>query len=222
MTQTYQRPLPIVSDCRSEGRESPLVLAPAFRGVTPNLADLMALLPIRAVNQRILAETAVGIPPGFHVIAAVLCVDPFINGEVLYRSLAEHGVAGVINLPSVAIADDQMKKALEVARLSVEEELASLAAARRFGLTPTAVIFSHVDALRATALGIETFVLHPGLPTGDERIDRRVVDGVEATLDRLLRQGLETILYKHPGFAPLLDGAAARAPQLLTWGLPSG
>ena len=200
---------------------SALVLAPAFAGMSPRFADLMALLPVRAVNQAVLAATAQGMPSAVEVGAAVLCVDPFINGEVLYRSLAESGVAGVANLPSVVFADDQMRKALVVAGLCAEREIIALASARRFGLVPTAVVLSYADALRATAHGIGSMILHPGLPTGDEQTDRRIAEGVDATLDRLLRHGLDITLYRHPGFSTLLDPAAARAPRLLTWALPS-
>ena len=115
--------------------------------MSPRFADLMALLPIRAINQAVLAATAEGVPSAVEVVAAILCVDPFINGEVLYRSLAEGGVAGVTNLPSVVFADDQMRKALMVAGLYVEQEIIALASARRFGLGPTAVVLSYADAL---------------------------------------------------------------------------
>jgi len=189
--------------------------------MSPRLADLMALLPIRAINQTTLAAMAGGVPSGVEVIAAVLCVDPFINGEVLYRSLAESGAAGVANLPTVVFANDQMKKALEVAGLYVEQEIMGLATAKRFGLVPTAVVLSYADALRATARGISTMILHPGLPTGDQQLDRRIAEGADATLDRLLRHGLDVTLYQHPEFSTLLDAAAARAPRRLTWALPS-
>ena len=189
------------------------VLVPGFAGLTPALADIVGLLPIRAVNAALLAQLAprtTSVP----LIAGVLSVDPFLSGASLYRRLAAGGIMGVVNLPSVAVADGALQQALAMAGMAVEQELRALVEARHHGLEPVAMVFSRAEAERAAGLGIGRLILHPGLPSGDDARDRASSRAALATLDALRRDGFDALLYRHPDLAPWLPASRAGKGQL--------
>ena len=174
------------------------VLVPCFAGLSPALADIAGLLPIRAANAALLRSLESHAPPTRPVIAGVLSVDPFLNGASLYRRLAAQGIAGVVNLPSVAMADGALQTALAMAGLDAAQEMRALVSARDYGLEPVAMVFSRADAQHAADLGLRRVLLHPGLPHGDAARDRWLAKAATATLGQLRREGFDALLYRHP------------------------
>ena len=180
------------------------ILVPCFEALTPALADIAGLLPIRAANAALLRHLAETAPARLPVIAGILSVDPFLNGASLYRRLAACGITAVVNLPSVAMADGALQKALAMAGLDAVQELRALARARDHGLEPVAMVFSRSDALQAADLGLRRVLLHPGLPHGDAARDRWLAKAAVATLGQLRREGFDALLYRHPDLAAWL------------------
>lgn len=203
-----QRSAALVTAYPERSETDVAVLVPCFEGLTPALADIVGLLPIRAANAALL-EGLAPTSPAMPLIAGILSVDPFLNGASLYRRLAARGITGVVNLPSVAVADGALQQALAMAGLDVAQELRVLAEARHHGLEPVAMVFSQAEAARAVELGISRLIVHPGLPSGDAMRDRASSEAALATVDVLRRDGLDTLLYRHPDLAPWLPASRA-------------
>lgn len=192
------------------------VLVPCFAGLPPGLADIVGLLPLRAANEALVQAIAPGLPASPSFVAGVLATDPFLSGPALYRTLVAKGVRSVVNLPSVSPADGPLAQALGGARLGADDELRALAAAPAHGLEPMALVFSHAEAAKAATAGIRHLLLHPGLPRGDERSDRKLAERAAVTLDRLRDKGHQVLLYRHPELEAWLPGDR-EAPGQLVW-----
>ena len=196
------------------------LLAPYLSGLRPEFADLAGLLPIEGVNQILLdaLPAACGVQRFW---AAVLPTDPFLGGAPLWRELVRRGVQGVVNLTTTALADGEFRRALGVAGLDQEQEFAALAQAQASGLEAGAVVFSHDQAVRARANGVDRLILHPGPPTGDPALDAALAEAA-LSLARHLRTGGrgQLLIYRHPAFGPLLDPVLPQADGVVEWGLP--
>ena len=199
--------------CSPRPEEDVAVLVPCLEGLSPALADILGLLPIRAANAALLQGLAAAASP-VPLVAGVLSVDPFLNGDALYRRLAARGVAGVVNLPSVAMADGALQQALAMAGLDAAQELQALARARHHGLEPVAMVFSRAEAARAAALAIHRMIVHPGLPSGDAVRDRASSEAALATAEALRREGVDAMVYRHPDLARWIPASVGGKGQL--------
>ncbi len=201
-----------------------LILAPHLAGLSAEIADLVGSLPIGGANATVLEALADARPsPRPAVYAGVFAVDPFLGGPVLFETLAEYGLAGVVNLPTVALAGGEFRRALHEAGCDYERELEALSRAKDFGLEVIAFVFSHDQAMHARALGLDTLILHPGLPATDGDMLARLAEGAEAVVDRLHAdtEPARILLYRHPAFGALLDAAARRADGSVGWDVGS-
>lgn len=201
-----------------------LILTPHLSGLSAEVADLVGPLPIGGANTtllEVLGDTQRG--PGPPLYAGVFAIDPFLSGAVLFEALARHRVAGVINLPTVGLAQGEFSRALHEAGCDYARELEALSRARDFGLEVVALVFSYDQGALARSLGIETLMLHPGLPSTDREMLARLAEGAEAVIDRLRADHppARVLLYRHPAFGPLLDGPARRADGVVGWNVGS-
>jgi predicted TIM-barrel enzyme len=199
------------------------VLAPHFRGLTAEVADLVGMMPIGSANEALLA----GLPPerparSPALIAALFLCDPFLHGPRLFTQIKARGVGGVLALPSVNLVSPGVyRSALEAAGIDAAAELSALAEARKAGLTAIASVTSYDQAARAVDSGLTALMFHPGVPSGDAGIDLRLVQGVTVSIERITRMPKRPriALYRHPGFGTALAPAAALVDDVIDWAI---
>ena len=196
------------------------IFCPHFAGLDPALADLTAVLPTMGINERLIRSLPASAAPVVgERFAGILAVDPFVTGRALFRALRRRGLGGVVNLPTVAFAEGEFRRALEAGGLDHAREIEMLAAAREEGLDAMAVVFSVNQALRAQDAGIGRVVLHPGLIGGDEDDRRHLGQGVAAVVRRLgaIAPRLRVLVYRHPALDRMLDQAVDLAHGEVRW-----
>lgn len=200
------------------------VLAPYLAGLSPEQADIVGLMPIGSVNERLLAALP---PPGEagagKIVAGLFLCDPFLGGRRLFARLGAAGVRGIVNLPTThLIPPGVYRQALNAAGIDPGAELAALREARDAGLQVTATVASFDQAARAVEVGIRSLLFHPGSPTGEAALDLRLVEGVLASIGRIRAMpGAPRIaLYRHPGFGERIAPACALVDDVVDWALP--
>lgn len=200
------------------------VLAPYLAGLSPEQADIVGLMPIGSVNERLLAA----LPPqgdasAGKLIAGLFLCDPFLGGRRLFARLAAAGVRRIVNLPTTnLIPPGPYRQVLNAAGIDPGAELAALREAREAGLQVMAMVASFDQAARAAEAGIRSLLFHPGSPTGEAALDLRLVEGVLASVGRIRAMpGAPRIaLYRHPGFGERIAAACALVDDVVDWALP--
>ncbi|WP_428032832.1 phosphoenolpyruvate hydrolase family protein [Ancylobacter sp.] len=211
--------------CREAAAAELVVLAPYLAGLSPEAADIVGMMPIGSVNERLLAALPPHAPaPPRKLIAALFLCDPFLGGRRLFERLRASGVSGVVNLPTTnLIPPGVYRQALTAAGIEPAVELAALGEARQAGLEVMATVASFDQAARAVEAGITTLLFHPGTPTGEAALDLRLVEGVIATIGRIasMPQPPRLALYRHPGFGERLAPAVGLVADVLDWAVPA-
>lgn len=196
------------------------LLCPHFAGMAPELADLAGVLPMRGINEELIAHlSAHPIERVRPVYAGFLAVDPFVTGPSLFRALIRRGVHGVVNLPTLAFAEDDFRAALQAGGMDHAREIAVLSQAADEGLEPMATVFSVEQGIAASKAGITQILVHPGLVAERAAHVRALADGI-ASVVSTLRKRLPSAtiwLYRHPAIATLLDEAASVADGKVDW-----
>lgn len=103
----------LLSSWPAPGAAQPAVLCPCLRGLPPDLAPTLGILPIHDANAELLAGLAdrgPGPPPAY---AGVCLTDPFRRVGDVFAQVRAAGIGGIANLPSVAglfgeAPDDQL------------------------------------------------------------------------------------------------------------------
>lgn len=202
-----------------------VVLAPYLRGLSPEAADSVGLMPIGSVNEALLAALPPSAPPSPGVLfAALFLCDPFLRGRQLFERLRAAGVRGVVNLPTTSLIPPGVyRQALTAAGVEPGAELAALNDARQAGLDAMATVASYDQAARAVEAGITTLMFHPGAPTGHGALDLHLVEGVIVSIGRIRAMPARprVALYRHPGFGDRLAPAAKMADDVLDWAIPA-
>lgn len=216
----------VVTDrVESAGEPDFFILAPHLTGLSAQIADLVGPLPIGGANNTLLQaldSTPQHLGPALYT--GVLAIDPFISGKLLFEALAMHGVTGVVNLPTVALASAEFRHALGEAGCDYPHELGALSRARDFGLEAIAFVFSYDQAAQARKLGIDTFIFHPGIPSSDDDRLARLAEAAAPVMERLRSDNppARVLLYRHPSFAGLLDAAERHADGIVDWAIATG
>lgn len=205
-------------DAGNEGADF-TILCPHFRGLEPELADLAALLPVRGINAELITQAPASASDGTPCYGGVLAVDPFVTGAPLFRAVKRRGFTGLVNMPTIAFAESEFRRALQAGGMDYAHEIEFLAEARAHGLDAIALVFSVDQAMQAAEAGIERVMVHPGLIGRDPAARRQLCDGVAAVIRKLKAQtpALTVLLYRHAALKPLLDEASACADGEVVW-----
>ncbi|MBM9467853.1 phosphoenolpyruvate hydrolase family protein [Nakamurella leprariae] len=161
------------------------------------LPSVAGLLPWGNANEQTLAMLpgvldGAGVTP---VLATVCANDAIVPPAAMLGQLADAGVRGVVNAPTVGLLTGPVREALEAEQLGMSCEIELIASARGMGLEGWAYVFDPDWAAAALGAGATGLILHLGItghpgPTG--RPPAEVVAAVAA------------VVAAHLGEAPLL------------------
>lgn len=134
-------------------------------------ASVMGLLPFADANGMVLdmASDVIRAAGDTPVLAGILAIDQFRQGDHLLMMMAEAGYAGIQTFPSVGILDGGFRHLLENADLGRQMELDTLGRAKAKGLFASGVAFRPGDARQAAEAGADLVLVHlPLAETGGQ------------------------------------------------------
>jgi len=186
------------------------------------IASVAGLLPWDSANRQV-QRMAPGIVQGAgrtSVVATVCANDAIFQVPDVLASLADVGVIGVLNAPTVGLFTGPVRDALERAGLGRECEIALIGAAHRAGLRAWCYVFDERWTEQAVTAGADVIVIHLGLTGVRTPYESTDVASCLAVLDALRPT---TPVYLHGGrltepadFTRLIDelGATGRTPPV--------
>src|SRR5262245_55271321 len=139
------------------------------------------------------------------VIAGLLCVDPTRDMGRFLKDVADCGFGGVMNCPTIALADGTFRAALEETGLGFAREVEALASASRMGLFTKALCTSVDEALAMAEAGVDNIIVHFGNSSGGTVGSQTVlaheaaVGRATAILDALTARFSDRIVTCHGG-----------------------
>jgi len=223
-----------VLPARVPGRESGFqeIFAPWLDGLPVPQRDLLALLPVLDVNGAIVAALsdagtsrggpvtlgarALPVQPG--VIAALLCVDPFLRVRDLVALLKAVGVTGVTNFPTIQVIDGVSGLGFESAGLGVQREARMLASFAGEGLAVTGFATTAENGRRLLDHGATALVVHPGPPSTEWRARVIAARSAKVTLQKLRPHcNVPLRLFCPDAYGAELDAARALADGLVRY-----
>lgn len=135
-------------------------------------ASVMGLLPFADANGMVLdmATDVIRAANGTPVLAGILAIDQFRQGDHLLLMIAESGYVGIQTFPSVGILEGGFRHLLENAELGRQMELDTLGRAGAKGLTASGVAFRPGEAGEAARAGADLVLAHlPLAESGGQR-----------------------------------------------------
>jgi len=225
-------PVCTVLPAGSPGRESHLqqIFAPWLEGLPAAQRDLLALLPVVDINGAMVAALddtrtpqtgpsntrRVSAQPG--VIAALLCVDPFLRVRDLAALLKAAGIAEVTNFPTIQVIDGVAARGFDSADLGMQREARMLAGFAQEGLAVTGFATSAENGRFLLDHGATALVVHPGLPSTEWRARVMAARSAEETLQALRPHcNLPLRLFCPNAYGAELDAARALADGLVRY-----
>lgn len=209
-----------------QGRESclPHIFAPWLAALPAAQRDLLALLPVLDVNGAMFTALN-GAEPDARaatarqgVIAALLCVDPFLRVHDVVALLRAAGISGVANFPTVQVIDGVAALGFDSADLGLRREARMLARFADDGLAVTGFATTVENGQRLLDHGAAELVVHPGLPSTDWRNRAVAARGAADTLAALRAQCTAPLrLFCPDSYGAELDDARALADGLVRY-----
>lgn len=148
---------------RIEGAEVDLFVL--YHTAELEIARIGGLLPIESSNGLVLSmceKIPVQKLPA-PVFAGVCGTEPVQHFPRFFRRLAETGVSGVQNFPTVGLIDGQYRYNLESVDIGAKQEAESLQLARESGLQILPFAFNQYEALAMAKAGARIVILDLGL-----------------------------------------------------------
>jgi predicted TIM-barrel enzyme len=100
------------------------------------------------------------------VIAGVFAADPTREMAHFLRELIDLGFSGVINFPSIAWVEGELRAGLEASGLGFQREVDMIRIARQAGLFTLAYVFTPDEAMAMAKAGVDSVVAHMGNTVG--------------------------------------------------------
>lgn len=205
--------------------QPPQIFAPWLAHLPAAQRDLLALLPVLDVNGAVfnaLQDTQPEARAGLarpDVVAALLCVDPFLRVRDVVSLLRSAGIAGVANFPTIQIIDGVAARGFDSADLGLRREAQMLARFAEEGLSVTGFCTNAENGQRMLEHGASVLVVHPGLPSADWRARTIAARNAADTLRALRpRCKLPLRLFCPEAYGAELDPARALADGLVHYG----
>lgn len=125
-------------------------------------ASVMGLLPFADANGTVLdlADDVVAAAGPVPVLAGILAIDQFRQGEQLLRAVAAAGFAGIQTYPSVGILDGGFRYLLDRDELGRPLELRMLTRAAAAGLYASGIAFHPGETAEAASNGADMVLVH--------------------------------------------------------------
>ncbi len=147
------------------------VFVPALARFPPDLAELMALLPVCDINGELLATLAsVGGTAPPDLVAGLFCADPFLDIGEMAPAMGRAGIGQVANYPTIQLIDGAAGTGFDLVGYNLDTELTVLARLKDEGFEPLAYVTSAAAAAATLDRGFRRLVHHPGMaPARGER-----------------------------------------------------
>jgi len=132
-------------------------------------SSLAGYLPIGDANGIVLemgGREVLPVTRNVPVIAGVFASDPTREMWHLLKQISELGFSGVINFPSVAWLEGELRDGLESSGLGFQRELDMIRIARGMDLYTLAYCFTPEEATAMVAAGVDCVVAHMGNTAG--------------------------------------------------------
>lgn len=220
-------PISATWPAQGQGHESPAshIFAPWLADLPDAHRDLLALLPVLDINGAVFkalsgtkAPTHTPTPARSDVIAALLCVDPFLRVRDVVALLAANGIAGVANFPTVQVIDGVAALGFDSTDLGLRREAQMLARFAEDGLAVTGFATTAENGRRLLDHGATALVVHPGLPSADWRNRAIAARNAADTLQALRPQcNVPLRLFCPDAYGAELDPARALADGLVRY-----
>jgi predicted TIM-barrel enzyme len=129
------------------------------------LPSITGLLPLASANELVL-EIAPGIltarADGHPIVATVYAADGLRSVPTFLSHLADLGVTGILNAPTVGLIDGRYRRQLEEAGFGYEREVALISHARQLDLLACAYVFDPEQAQTMSAADADILIAHLG------------------------------------------------------------
>jgi predicted TIM-barrel enzyme len=148
------------------------------------------------------------------VIAGVFAADPTREMSYFLRELIDLGFSGVINFPSIAWLEGELRAGLESSGLGFRREVDMIRTAGEAGLFTLAYVFTTQEAVDMTRAGVDVVVAHMGNTVGGSVGQPQAIAlEAAATLTRAIadaarRENREVIVLCHGGPIALAEDFA--------------
>ena len=206
-TEAAMRTLPFAQYIQEKQRFSVWEISSkdALSGVLPDalnlyhtaelgISNIGSLMPYGNAND-IVKKMSAALPVrelGRPVFAGVCGTDPFCMMEPLLEELAQNGVYGVQNFPTIGLAGSKFRYNVEAISLGFRREVDMMKTARRVGLETLPFIFNQFEALAMAEAEPAAMVCHLGIL---QRFgENGAAMSIEPYLDRL--QSIRELLRK--------------------------
>jgi predicted TIM-barrel enzyme len=167
-------PARLVPDlARVEDGEGIHLFCPCLAGLPVESATTTALLPIHDANGQLLEATGAAKAIPSHIFACVLATDPFRRLPETLRFLADAGVKGIANFPSVTAIDGTMRATLDELGIGFEQELRLVRLANELGFRTAGVVATEVEASAMLSVGAGLLLFPAIAPPRAEHDQRR-------------------------------------------------
>lgn len=133
------------------------------------LPSISGLMPYGNANEIVLELGERHVLPAVKktpVLAGVCGTDPTRNIRRFLQDLREVGFSGVINYPTVARFDGNIRRDLESVGLGFAREVEMIAMAREVGLYTTCYVRTPDEAVQMARAGVDLVIPHVGLTSG--------------------------------------------------------
>lgn len=202
--------------CEEAGGIDLIVIYNSGRYRMAGRGSLAGLLAYGNANDIVLEMAAEVLPVVRHtpVLAGVNGTDPFMITDRFLRELADLGLTGIQNFPTVGLIDGVFRANLEETGMGYHLEVDLVAAAHAADLLTTPYVFSAADARAMTRAGADIVVCHLGLTTGGSigAETAKTLDDCVALIDEWSAAALEvredTLVLCHGGPISMPDDAA--------------
>jgi predicted TIM-barrel enzyme len=186
------------------------------------LSSLAGLLPYANANAVVadLVPQVMRVARQTLVVAGPLASDPYHSMPRLIRQLADEGVAGIQNCPSVALFDGRFRETLEQTGLGFAREVELIRLARSLDMLTCAYALTTQEARQMAQAGADIVVAHMGLTQGGTHGTFTLDEAVEQTralLEATHAENANALVVCHGGPIATADHAAyvlGRVPGL--------
>jgi predicted TIM-barrel enzyme len=149
------------------------------------------------------------------IVAGIFAADPTRDMMHLLRRVRDIGFSGIINFPTVAYLEGELRSALESSGLGFECEVRAVTAAASVDLYTMAYVFTADEAAQMATAGVDCLVAHMGNTAGGTVGQKSVLALTEAA--RRTQEIVESARKRNADAVVLCHGGPIATPTDVTF-----